>query len=207
MNTSARLSIEHSIVGAIEVAVDDQCRDPLRLSVTDTIWDATSEDRDVLSGVDCDDPAYTVLTVARSTVFGRVKTHELKLAENAIFMSVTSVERRQRGCVRFCYMTPVSSTPRRYGCQPDGATAGLAGSAETYAAARVRPRFNSVRYGTPSYAQLASDCAAEIVEGADDRSEMGVFHDLYAPQRAAGLRGRLDDFTPAGTDAGLVLVT
>jgi hypothetical protein len=36
---------------------------------------------------------------------------------------------------------------------------------------------------------------------------MGVFHDLYQPQRAANLRARLDDYTPAGMDAGIIYAT
>ena len=33
---------------------------------------------------------------------------------------------------------------------------------------------------------------------------MGVFHDLYESQREANLRARLEEFTPAGVDAGLI---
>jgi len=42
--------------------------------------------------------------------------------------------------------------------------------------------------------------------GLDDESELGVFHDLFQPQRAANLRARLDEHTPAGMDAGIVYV-
>jgi hypothetical protein len=35
---------------------------------------------------------------------------------------------------------------------------------------------------------------------------MGVFHDLFQPQREANLRARLDDYTPAGTEAGIIYV-
>ena len=110
---------------------------------------------------------------------------------------------------------PGSRTPRRYECQPDlaeaAAVVGLdpkdaAGRAAAKAAARerVRPRFRGVRYGSPVYARLADGCAEEIRRGADDESEMGVFHDLYEPQRAANLSARLDEYTPAGVDAGLI---
>jgi hypothetical protein len=75
------------------------------------------------------------------------------------------------------------------------------------AEARVRPQFNSVRYGTPTYCQLADACAGEITRDADDESEMGVFHDLYAPQRAANLRARLDEYTAAGMATGIIYVT
>jgi hypothetical protein len=36
---------------------------------------------------------------------------------------------------------------------------------------------------------------------------MGVFHDLFQPQREDALRTRLTEYTPADTDAGLVAVT
>jgi hypothetical protein len=54
---------------------------------------------------------------------------------------------------------------------------------------------------------LAHTCAEEIKCGADDESEMGVFHDLYQPQRTANLRARLDEYTPAGMDAGIILAS
>ena len=75
------------------------------------------------------------------------------------------------------------------------------------ARSRVRPQFNSMRYGWPVYCQLALSCPEEITRGADDESEMGVFHDLFQPQRALNLRARLDEFTPAGMEAGIIYVT
>ena len=36
---------------------------------------------------------------------------------------------------------------------------------------------------------------------------MGAFHDLYQPQREDSLRARLAEYTPAGTDAGIIPVT
>ncbi len=69
---------------------------------------------------------------------------------------------------------------------------------------RVKPQFNSTRYGMPTYCQLAHTCAEEIKRGADDESETGAFHDLYQPQRAANLRTRLEEYTPAGADAGII---
>jgi len=72
---------------------------------------------------------------------------------------------------------------------------------------RVEPEFNSTRYGTPGYCQLANSCAQEISTGADDESEMGVFHDLYQPQRAANLATRLAEYTPAGLDVGVIFAS
>jgi hypothetical protein len=36
---------------------------------------------------------------------------------------------------------------------------------------------------------------------------MGVFHDLYQPQRYANLKARLDEYTPAGMDAGIIFAS
>jgi hypothetical protein len=72
---------------------------------------------------------------------------------------------------------------------------------------RVRPDFTSTRYGIPGYAQLSLACALEIRRGAEDESEMGVFHDLFQPQREANLLARLQEYTPAGMDAGIVFAT
>ena len=79
--------------------------------------------------------------------------------------------------------------------------------AKAFERARVLPQFTSMRYGNPGYAQLALTCAAEILRGAEDESEMGAFHDLFQPQRTANLSARLDEFTPAGMDAGILFVT
>ena len=36
---------------------------------------------------------------------------------------------------------------------------------------------------------------------------MGVFHDLFEPQREANLRARLDEFTPAGAEAAVIFAS
>ncbi len=216
-NVRAQVTIEHSIVGSIQVNEDEVRTDPIPIRVSDSVLDAT--------GSACDTPecealgapgypvAHAILTIARSTVFGRVQVHAIELAENSIFVGLVRVARRQIGCVRFCSISPGSRTPRRYNCQPDlveQAVVEAIGDPIERAAAqqrereRVRPQFNSMRYGTPTYCQLAHACADEIKRGTDDESEMGVFHDLYQPQRAANLRARLDEYTPAGMDAGII---
>jgi hypothetical protein len=74
-------------------------------------------------------------------------------------------------------------------------------------AASVEPRFSSIRYGDPAYCQLARDCPIAISEGADERSEMGVFHDLYQPQRLNNLLARVDEYEPTATEVAVILVT
>ena len=211
-DTNARLRIERSIVGSILVNDSEARVDPVEISLADSVLDATRPDLDALYGPD-GSHAHATLRAVRSTVFGRVRAHAVSLAENTIFSGRVRVARTQTGCVRFCYVPPRSRTPRRYNCQPDLALAPLTGhDAETRAERertemRVRPVFNSVRYGTPAYCQLAETCPEEIRRGADDESEVGVYHDLFQPQREANLRARLDEFTPAGVDAGIIFAT
>ena len=227
INTGARVTIEHSIVGSIQVNQDEVEADPVPIHVSDSVLDATSPENEAV-GAPSWPLAHAALTIVRSTVFGQVQAHAIDLAENSIFVGRIRVARRQRGCVRFCYVTPGSRTPRRTHCQPGLAERAIEerlrqqarqnqppqepGRAEIDAARererdRVRPRFNSTRYGTPTYCQLAPGCAGEIERGADDESEMGVFHDLYQPQRAANLRARLEEYTVAGMEAGVIYVT
>jgi hypothetical protein len=213
------VTIEHSIVGAIHVERNEVTADPLILRISDSIVDATDVERVALGtlGKLC---AYAALTLERCTVFGQVQTHVIELASNSIVLGHVMVCRRQSGCMRFCYLPPGSRTPRRYECQPDlvelvieneATSVGLTQSQRTalIAAARLRvePKFNATRYGRPQYCQLSAACAIEITNGADDQSEMGVFHDLYQPQRTANLRQRLNEYTPAETDVGIIMVT
>jgi hypothetical protein len=161
--------------------------------------------------------AFSILDIRRCTVFGQVQTHAIELAENCIFMGVIVDCRRQQGCMRFCYVTSGSRTPKRYECQPDLVERAVLALAQQdnltnaqrtallqQERARVEPEFNSTRYGKPTYCQLSDHCAPEITRGAEDQSEMGAFHDLYQPQRAANLRARLDEYTPAGMTAGII---
>jgi hypothetical protein len=213
INSPDCLSIEHSIIGAIQVDRDEVKEDPGLIRISDSILDATSTERVALGAPEslC---AYATLSIVRSTVFGQIQTHAITLAENCIFMGSILACRRQRGCMRFCYVPPGSRTPQRYECQPDlvdqavaarkGITAAERDTLRQSERLRVEPEFNTTRYGTPEYCQLAHACACEIKRGADDESEMGVFHDLYQPQRAANLKARLDEYSPAGMDAGII---
>jgi hypothetical protein len=211
--------IEYSIIGSIQVERDEVKEDPCTIYLSDSILDATSPER-VAVGAPEKLCAFAVLDLRRTTVFGQIQTHAIQFAENSILMGRVLACRRQQGCIRFCYVTPGSRTPRRYECQPDlvesaaialankdGLSASEKNSLLVSERLRVEPEFNSVRYGTPTYCQLTSTCAAEITRGADDESEMGAFHDLYQPQRADNLRVRLDEYTPAGMTAGIIFAS
>lgn len=207
INTAAHVVIERSIIGSIVVNLDQVAQETVQIELHDSILDATSSSLEALSAPGCQ-IAHARLTAVRTTIIGEVYTHAILLGENSIFDGLVKVARRQEGCLRFCYVTPGSRTPRRYRCQPDLAVqdAGADTKQQALAKLRVAPQFNSTLYGSPTYCQLAQSCADEINKGADDESEMGVYHDLYQPQRLANLATRLDEYSPAGMNAGLILV-
>jgi hypothetical protein len=218
----ATLRIEHSILGSIQIHEDEVKIDPIPVYITDSILDATDPAKEAI-GAPGWAVAHAFLTIRRCTVFGIIDVHAVQLAENCIFNDCVNVARRQLGCMRFCYVPAGCRTPRRYRCQPDMVAQAVkekfaaeappntnrAAQAAEIASERqrVRPQFTAIRYGAPAYAQLAFACALEIKRGADDESEMGAFHNLFQPQREANLRARLDEYTPAGMDAGLIFVT
>jgi len=214
-NLRAKLRIEHSILGSIQVNENEVTTDPIPVCILDSILDATDPAKEAI-GAPGLAVAHVVLTIRRCTVFGVVNVHAIASADDCIFLNCVNVARRQLGCMRFCYVSPECRTPRRYHCQPDlvvraveEAFTDLAQQAiaKAFEKARVRPQFSSIRYGTPAYAQLSLACAAEILRGAEDESEMGAFHDLFQPQRQANLSARLAEYTPAGMDAGILFAT
>jgi hypothetical protein len=223
INSRAHITVEHSILGSIYVTADEVRTEPVKISISDSIVDATDAKYVAISSSGRKGRllGHALLTIARCTVIGTVEVHAIELAENSIFVSPVLVGRRQQGCMRFCYVPPEESrTPRRYECQPDlverpiqekhaqhAFTDSERDERIEQARLRVIPKFNSLRYGVPTYCQLALTCATEISEGADDEAEMGVFHDLYQPQRLENLRARLDEYTPAGMDAGIIIAS
>ncbi|TDC24598.1 hypothetical protein E1265_09290 [Streptomyces sp. 8K308] len=217
--TTACVDVERSILGTIQVVGDEVRTDPLHIHLTDSVLDATESDREALSAPDCRH-AHAILHARRATVVGEVHTHAVELAEETLFTGRLNVARRGIGCLRFSYVPPGSRTPRRHQCEPDvviervveAAERGELDAAEVPAvqeaeARRVRPVFDSLRYGTRDYARLARSCAPEITRGAEDGSELGAYHDLFQPQREDNLRARLDEYTPAGADAGIYFVS
>ena len=156
----------------------------------------------------------------RTTVFGRVRTKQIDMASEVIFVDPVTVERQQEGCVRFSYVPDTESvTPQRYRCQPDLALAekaeqeGVDSIADLPVAdralvrSRLRPTFTSIHYGDPSFGQLSLTCAEEIKTGAEDEAEMGVFNELKQPQREINLRVRLQEYLPFGLRPGIIRVT
>lgn len=190
------VEIEKCIVGQVRSDSGAEIR------ITDSIVDASDAKEIAYAGLVDDDPGAS-LTIENSTVIGKVYTRVMNYASNTIFFSELDAgdtwpapvraERLQQGCVRFSYVPLGSQLPRLFHCQP----------ATAVDDARVRPAFTSQRYGDAGYCQLSRACATEITTGAEDQSEMGVFHCLYQPRREANLRAALDEYLRFGLEAGI----
>lgn len=191
--------LELSLLGPIEAA------DEVEMTLSDCLIDAGDITAPAFAGLAAGDFGGP-LVVSRCTVVGTVATRELTLAENTLFLGPVTAERRQQGCVRYSFVPYGSRVPRRHRCQPvlpSGVTPAL-GAMLT---ARVRPRFTSLAYGHPAYGQLDAQSPREILRGADDESEMGVYQRLRTPQREDALRIRLDEYLPVGLEAGIFYAT
>lgn len=223
--TNLDVEIDHCIIGGLQVVEE------ANVSITNSIVDATAPD-----GVAYDLPPGTSgvaggpMKIENSTIIGKVHTFSMDYASNSIFLAQLAAsdapptvpvrsEKKQAGCVRFCYLPPDVVLPPRYRCQPDlalaqrAAAVGLTGisalspAERAFIRGRIAPMFTSLRYGRPGYCQLARRSPVEIREGADDDAEMGAFHDLFAPQRETNLRVRLDEYLRFGLEAGVFYAT
>jgi Phage tail protein (Tail_P2_I) len=190
-NAGLEVVLERSICGAVDLAaaIPD-------LSISDSIVDGAVAAPGATS------------RIQSSTLLGTCAVHTLQ-ADNSIFDGIVTAERRQVGCVRFCFVPrdPAVRVPRRYRCQPDLALKDVPATDQPPIVARLVPSFTSTVYGDPGYGQLARACPTEIATGAEDGSEMGAFSSLKQPQRAANLQTVLDEYLRFGLEAGVFYVT
>jgi hypothetical protein len=189
---STAISIESCILGPILVRRAERAPVPTPIAIADSIVDAF-EHGEAIASPDAR-VADVELRIARATVFGRIRVHAVRVAENSIFDGEVSVSDRQHGCFRYCFLPLGSRTPQRYACQPDRTD-------------DVKPSFVSTRFDKPGYARLTDDAPRQIAHGADDRAEMGAFHNLYRHQREANLRTRLAEYVSAGTVFDILFVS
>ena len=190
------IELESSIAGALRVAGTAE------VSIQNSIVDAGAFTAAAYAALDGGGPGAPA-TIRNSTLIGKLHTRVLRLASNSIFLAGLATAdtwsapvraaRLQEGCVRFSYLPLDAQAPRRHRCRP-------ASAAE---APRIRPVFGSLDYGDSSYALLHPSTPAEILNGADDQSEMGAFHDLFLPQREAALRAGLREHLRFGLEAGV----
>lgn len=195
-NPFATVTLQRCITGPLRIVGD------AKVTIEDCIVDAGAPDSLAYAADNTGAPG-AELTVTESTLIGTVHTRLLTLASDSIFFAHVGasgaaplvVERRQEGCVRFCYVPAGSVTPRRFRCVPDTDHPD------------VLPHFTSLRYGDPGYGQLRQATDPSIREGADDGGEMGVLHALFQPQRETNLRVRLEEYLRFGLHAGIFYAT
>jgi hypothetical protein len=189
------LEVERSIVGALRVAAGSSA------TLADSIVDGLSPQEVAYEAPGATGPGGP-LTVNACTVIGKLRTAQLAASDSILHAALGTadtwnapviVERRQAGYVRYSYVPPGGQLPPRYAAQPPGRDQ----------VDQLVPRFASLRYGEPDYCQLSAGCPAELCSGTADGGEMGAFHHLYARQREAGLRVRLDEYLRFGLEAGL----
>ena len=185
--------IDRCIVGGI------RSHERSTLRATDSLIDATTREGVAFAAMDGAAPG-AVLSLVACTVVGTVHTAEVGLISNSILLASAApgvapvrAARKQVGCVRFSWLPFDSIVPARHRCQPDSAQS----------ARHIAPRFTSLRYGTPAYGQLTTATPVEVLRGADDESEMGVFHHLFGAQRETNLRIRLAEYLRVGLRAGI----
>jgi hypothetical protein len=191
------IQVDHSILGAIRIGSGST------VSLTTCVVDALSPSEVAYACYLDAMSAGSPLTVVNSTIIGKVHTEQMTLASDSIFFAELApldlwtapviADQLQQGCVRFCYVPSGSVVPRVFHCYP------VSGQVST-------PEFTSLRFGDPGYCQL-TDRSGVILTGADDQSEIGVFHDIYAPQRLANLNVMLSDYLRFGMEAGVFFAT
>jgi hypothetical protein len=136
--------------------------------------------------------------VTRSTLIGSVVVAEIQ-ASDSIFTAPLAVTRQHQGFVRYCYVAAGSRTPRRYECWSDAhEVAGTCGADDPAIGRRIRPKFTSLHFGHPGYAQLAAACPREILAGASNGAEIGAFNGIDDIRRQDNLRDMLDEHLPVG---------
>jgi hypothetical protein len=219
------LVIEKSIVGGIRLHQDSEA------TITNSVIDATAEMQVAFAHTDGESAA-GVLSMENTSIIGKVHARRFELVSNCIFdaslaatdtwSAAVMAMQKQKGCLRYSYVPPGSRTPRRYRCQPELAIrqalsaalkenpsldAAQKAALAALTASRIHPIWTARRYGKPAYMQLAHACAPEIKTGADDESEMGVFHDLFQPQRISNLHIRLREYLRFGLETGVIYMS
>jgi hypothetical protein len=212
----ANVTLDHCVVGPV-VAVDG-----VELAANDSVLDASAQDEiaycgrapaggggllTVSTAADRqvgDGLAYGGhLTLEACTVLGKVHAKQLDVSNSLLLAALAEggdpwtapvwADRKQAGCIRFSFVPPGSRTPRRFQCIGDDPA--------------ERPFHTSLRFGDPGYMQLRRSTNDAVRTGADDESEMGVTHELYAPQRESNLLIRLDEYLRFGLEAGIFYAT
>ncbi|MGH1403995.1 MAG: hypothetical protein ACRBDL_07105 [Alphaproteobacteria bacterium] len=170
-DTPLVVSCSKSVLSAVDIASGIQ-----KLSITDTI---------LSKGIDA---RAAFVSISSSTILGNVWAQEI-FAQNTIFSDVVVTKRQQTGCLRFCFVSSGSVTPRKYRCLPDIALKdsetgdALPSSEQNRIKARLVPSFTSEEFGHHAYGQLDEGCDVLFKNSAEDGNEMGIFQGLKGTYR------------------------
>ena len=158
-NTALRLVVYRSIVGALRLP-----EEMTGLVALQSIIDGL--DISAVAATGTDDAAGPPSDLRQVTVLGEVHVRTLLMASEVIFADPVQAERTQEGCVRFSFVAPGSTTPRRYRCQPDMALdlPGLSSGERARIEAGLQPAYTSIHYRDPGYTQLGISCPDEIAD-------------------------------------------
>jgi hypothetical protein len=208
----AEVSIEFSVLGKVQVISPETGFDPVPVTAADSILDPGSPAHRAVEGAE-GRPAWTSLSLHRVTVLGGIQVREVGVIADCLLTGRLDSARRQAGQVSFSYVPQDSRTPRRSSCQPDGVLAAVdeavaRGTVPASAgtglrrreAARVTPRFDSVRFGAPAYGRLVTGAPPELARGAQDGGELGAYHMLWLSYRETQLQSGLLAYAPIGMD-------
>lgn len=179
---NTKTDIDKSIVSSLQIHIDSET------IIKNTILDILDKDAIGYSSNGSETEGGK-LTIENATIIGKIFTQKIE-ASNSIFLSSISVKRIQEGCIRFSYF-PESIVPRSFRCQAQEGQL------------HIKPSFTSLVFSDAGYCQLSEFCPSEITQGADDESEMGVFHNLFQAQKTKNLRIRLNEYLPFGLEAGI----
>lgn len=130
----------------------------------------------------------TELVVERATIIGAVVCTQIDASES-LFVDDVTVADRYRGCVRYCAVTSNSVLPRHHRTIVD-----------------PQVHFVSTVRRDPAYLRLEPTTDASVRAGAEDGSELGVYHDLHSGRRLEALARRLQEATPAGLETRLLTI-
>ena len=190
---STRVEFENCILGPIRAAQN------VSVSLKNCIVDAGALNAFALARTQTGEPG-GIWQIENCTIIGRVCLRELELASNTLFFGQSiEVERRQEGCVRFCWLPDDAQVPRRHQCIPRVERDDQGNDVII----NCRPQFASRRFGDADYCLLSRLCPDALRRGADDESEIGVYHDLFVAAREDHLRARLREYLRFGLEAGI----
>lgn len=168
------LTIESSILGPLHIESDGYIE---KAVITDSILQSRDETVPALNL-----PA-TELHLQRVTILGDVEAQCL-WASDSLIVGQGNIENTQCGCFRFsAAKNNTSQLPRQY---------------RSIWIDKPNLLFTSTRFGDPGYMQLSTVATGNIVRGAENGAEMGVYNALINPIKLDSLRAKVKEYMPFG---------